>query len=96
MLLVLLDGFGNANALFLIQHAFLILSNLDLMVSDFIPVDLARAEIHRCLVEAFLVLVLCGNHCSQDLRNIFVAVVVLCDERFLEAWHTRNRVTVSF
>ena len=30
----------------LIEHAFLVLSNLDLMVCDFIPIDLAGTEIH--------------------------------------------------
>ena len=80
----------------LIEHAFLVLSNLDFMVCDFIPVDLTSTEIHWRFVETFLMLFLSRDHCTQDFRNIFVAIMILNVERFFGAWRTRDRGVISF
>ena len=80
----------------LVEHAFLVLSNLYLMVSDFIPVDLTCTKIHWRFVETFLMLFLSRDHSAQYLRNIFVTIVVLYLKWFLKAWCTCDRSAISF
>ena len=62
------------------EHSLLVLGNLRLVARDVVPVDLAGALVHRCLVQAKLMLLSERNLDPHHLRAAQVPVVVVCDE----------------
>ena len=61
----------------LTKHSLLVFGNLGLITRDLVPVDLTSASVHRCFVEALMVLSLGRYELAKDLGVILVPVVEL-------------------